>query len=205
MDLMRAGSFAVGFAAVLIIAFAPGYPARSGWPSASAETQVTFTHNAKGLEQEYQALIDAFAAGDSAKARQEFTIFSLPDPAGWFAKYFAKDQVEQLARDNEAELSSYEPVLLRGLGAVPAGTRFRVRCKPPHADPTARMAPRRDAMVPSVPIPVEQFVTEFTPLPKLHYGQFSMLVNYVYVDGAFRYLGKGDYPFWSMPDASPKK
>jgi hypothetical protein len=45
-------------------------------------------------------------------------------------------------------------------------------------------------------------------------GRFSLVVNYVYVDGAFRYVGKGAYPFWSapdepstksMPDASQKK
>jgi len=35
---------------------------------------------------------------------------------------------------------------------------------------------------------------------------FSFLGNFVYVDGAYRYVGKGAFPFWSMPDANdPKK
>jgi hypothetical protein len=67
------------------------------------------------------------------------------------------------------------------------------------------MQPRRDAIAPRSSIPVEQFVCEFDPTPKLKYGRFSMFVNYVYVDGAFRYVGTGAYPFWSMTDASPKK
>jgi hypothetical protein len=32
-----------------------------------------------------------------------------------------------------------------------------------------------------------------------------MYVNYVYVDGSFRYIGTGAYPFWSAPDESPTK
>jgi hypothetical protein len=91
------------------------------------------------------------------------------------------------------------------MAAVPPGTTFRVRCKLPHADPTTRISPRLDAIVPSVQIPVEQFVTEFDPVPKMKNGRFSLVVNYVYVDGAFRYVGKGAYPFWSAPDEAPKK
>jgi hypothetical protein len=207
---LRAGSSALALVAFAILSAVPNYSARStslpGFSSIPQNTDppAAFSHNAKGLELQYQPLIEAFAAGNSAQAHQAFAIFSLPNPADWFVKYFAKGQVEQLGRDNESELSTYERVLLRGMGAVPAGTKFRVRCKPPHADPTTRMPPRPDAILPSVPIPVEQFVTEFDPIPKLSHGRFSMLVNYVYVDGAFRYVGKGAYPFWSMPDASQK-
>jgi hypothetical protein len=207
---LRAGSSALALVAFAILTVAPNYSARSnsldGFSSLpeSTDTPIAFSHNAKGLESQYQPFIEAFAAGNSEQSHQAFAIFSLPNPADWFAKYFAKAQVEQLGWDNESELSTYERVLLRGMGAVPAGTRFRVRCKPPHADPTTRMPPRPDAILPRVPVPVEQVVTEFDPIPKLSYGRFSMLVNYVYVDGAFRYVGKGAYPFWSMPDASQK-
>jgi len=209
---LRAGSSALALVAFAILSAVPNYSARSnslpGFSSLPESTNssfpFSFSHDAKGLESQYQPFIEAFAAGNSAQAHQAFAIFSLPNPADWFTKYFAKAQVEQLGRDNESELSTYEHVLLRWMGAVPAGTKFRVRCKPPHADPATRISPRPDAIVPSVPIPVEQFVTEFDPIPKLSYGRFSMLVNYVYVDGAFRYVGKGAYPFWSMPDASQK-
>jgi hypothetical protein len=207
---LRAGSSALALVAFAILSVAPNYSARSNSLPAfrslpeSTNTPAAFSHNAKGLELQYQPFLEAFAAGELAQAHQAFVIFSLPNPADWFAKYFPKAQVEQLGRDNESELSTYERVLLRGMGAAPAGTKFRVRCKPPHADPTTRMPPRPDAILPSVPIPVEQFVTEFDPIPKLSHGRFSMLVNYVYVDGAFRYVGKGAHPFWSMPDASQK-
>src|SRR5262249_13100941 len=119
--------------------------------------------------------------------------------ADWFAKYFAAKDVEQLGWDNEAEINSYKKLLLREFSSVPASTRFSIRCKRPKADPTSRMQPRRDSIQPVLAVPIEQFVTDFDPHPNPRHGSFKMLVNYVYVDGAFRYVGRGAYPFWSMP------
>lgn len=195
--------FALAMFAILIAPPTP--PARPHSHSASIHPAADYIQTADGLQQQYQQFLDAFAAGKSAQIDQAFDIFAVPNPATWFRKYFAPEEVEQLARDNESELDAYKSVLLRGLSAVPAGTRFRVKCKPPHASPSTRMQPRPGAAQPLVPIPVEQFVTEFDPIPKLKYGKFSMVVNYVYVGGAFRYVGKGAYPFWSTPEASQKK
>jgi hypothetical protein len=207
---MRAGSSAIALVAFAILTAAPDYSARSGsLPDfsslpASADT-VAFSHDAKGLESQYQLFLDAFAAVKPAEFHKALAIFALPNPAEWFAKYFAKDQVELLVRENESELNAYEQALLRSMAAVLPGTRFHVRCKSPHPDPVIHMQPRSDASVPIAEIAVEHFVCEFSPAPKLKNGRFSMYVNYVYVDGAFRYVGKGAYPFWSAPDESPTK
>jgi hypothetical protein len=53
--------------------------------------------------------------------------------------------------------------------------------------------------VPISEVSVEQFDVKVTS----EQGRsMSTLENYVYVEGAVRYLGKGAYPFWSMPDAT---
>jgi len=208
---MRAGSFALALVAFAILSAAPNYSARpSSLPDFSSFPEITdvpaaFSHDAKGLESQYQPFLDAFAAVKPAEFHAAVAIFALPNSADWFAKYFAKDHVEQLVRQNESELNAYEEALLRSMAAVPPRTRFRVRCKLPHADPTTRISPRPDAILPNVQIPVEQFVTEFDPAPKMKNGRFSLVVNYMYVDGAFRYVGKGAYPFWSAPDEPPTK
>jgi len=208
---MRAGNFALPLAALAILTAAPNYSTHSSsLPLFSSLPEITeapaaFSHDAKGLENQYQPFLDAFAAVKPAEFHAALAVFALPNPADWFAKYFAKDQVEQLVRQNEAELNAYEQALLRSMAAAPPGTRFRVRCKLPHADPTMRISPRPDAILPSAAIPVEQFVTEFDSIPKMKNGRFSLVVNYVYVDGAFRYVGKGAYPFWSAPDEAPTK
>jgi hypothetical protein len=169
--------------------------------SASAKASASFDHNEKGLQSQYQVFVDAFSSQGATQSHQAFVLFALPNPRDWFGKYFAREQVPQLEKDYEAELSTYEGVLAKRLSGVPAGTRFRVHCKVSHPDSTIHMQPRRDAIAPLSSIPVEQFVCEFDPAPKLKYGRFSMFVNYVYVDGAFRYVGTGAYPFWSTPDA----
>jgi hypothetical protein len=199
----RAGRTSLFLAAVVILAFAPRYSARSNRHATTGDNFATFSHDAKGLEHQYQATIDAFG-GKSGQFHQAFAIFSLPNPADWFAKYFEKAQAEELGWDYESELGTYERILIRGMDAVPPDTSFRVRCKPPHADPITRMQPRSVATLPGVSIPIEQFVTEFDPIKKLGHGRFSMLVNYVYVDGAFRYVGRGAFPFWSAPATPPK-
>jgi len=212
---MRAGNFVLPLAALAILTAAPNYsthssslPVFSLLPDFNSLPEIThafaaFSHDAKGLESQYQPFLDAFAAVKPAESHQALAVFALPHPADWFAQYFAKDQVEQLVRQNESELNAYEQALLRSMAAVPPGTRFRVRCKLPHANPTMRISPRPDAILPSAAIPVEQFVTEFDSTPKMKNGRFSLVVNYVYVDGAFRYVGKGAYPFWSAPDEPP--
>src|ERR1700723_950118 len=206
----RAGSFALTLVGFAILSVAPNYPARSSsLPDFSSLPEITdapaFSHDAKGLENQYQPFLDTLAAAKPAEFHRALAVFALPNPAGWFAKYFVKDQVEQLVRQNESEMNAYEQALLRSMAAVPPGTRFRVRCKLPHADPTTRISPRPDAIQPSAAIPVEQFVTEFDSTPKMKNGRFSLVVNYVYVDGAFRYVGKGAHPFWSAPDEPPTK
>jgi hypothetical protein len=207
----RAGSLALALIAFAILSAAPNYPARSGsLPRFSSLPEITdapaaFSHDAKGLESQYQPFLDAFAAVKPAEFHAALAVFALPNPADWFAKYFAKDQVEQLVQQNDSELSAYEQALLRSMAAVAPGTRFRVRCKLPHADSTMRISPRPDTILPSAAIPVEQFVTEFDSTPKMKNGRFSLVVNYVYVDGAYRYVGKGAYPFWSAPDDPPTK
>jgi hypothetical protein len=183
------------------VSAAPKISPQSTSLSASVNASTAFDHNEKGLRSQYQVLVDAFASQGATQSHQAFVLFALPDPGDWFEKYFAKEQVPQLEKDYETELSAYEGVLAQRLSGVPAGTSFRVHCKVPHPDPTIHMQPRRDAIAPLSSIPVEQFVCEFDPAPKLKYGRFSMFVNYVYVDGAFRYVGTGAYPFWSTPSA----
>ena len=213
---LRAGSFALALVALAIVSAAPDYPARSGslphfssLPRFSSLHETTdavaFSHDAKGLESEYQPFLDSFAAVKPAEFHTAIATFALPNSADWFAKHFLQDDVPQLDKNYESELSAYEQGLLKSMASVPPGTRFHVRCTVPHPDPTIHMQPRPGASVPVADIAVEHFVCEFNPAPKQKHGRFSMYVNYVYVDGAFRYVGKGAYPFWSAPDEAPTK
>jgi hypothetical protein len=47
------------------------------------------------------------------------------------------------------------------------------------------------------PIPVEQFQLEFRS--SSHDQKFMFIANFVYMDGAYRFVGGGGVPFWAKP------
>lgn len=49
-------------------------------------------------------------------------------------------------------------------------------------------------------VPVEAFEINFRS--ESSRKDFSFLGNFVYEQGAYRYVGKGAFPFWSTPDTS---
>jgi hypothetical protein len=143
----------------------------------------------------------ALARGDIAAANDSYKAFAIPDPNTWFALYFKKESVEQLGWDYEPELENERKSLLTMTRMMGRGQllRFHAQCKSPDRDPTANLAPRTDSILPDTAVPVEQFTVELVADEK---RRFSFLGNFVYVEGAFRYVGKGAYPFWSMPDTT---
>jgi hypothetical protein len=174
-------------------------PAATAMASAYESGAKTYSHNAHGLENQFELVLNAPPLVDRDTAGREFTIFVLPDSSAWFAEHFPKERVQQLGWDYEAELSLYEKSMMNMMKSYPTDASFKAHCQSPESTLAVGFGPRVDAMIPLVQVPVEQFEIEFTS----DRGQReSILANFVYVEGAYRYLGKGAYPFWSMPDAS---
>ena len=149
-------------------------------------------------------LLPAIAVDANAVATREFFASkgTYSHDAKGFGTYFKKEDVEQLGWDYEAEADRQKHSMTTLLPNLLGLAGLRAHCQPPQTDPHARIAPRPDAFLPSQPIAIEQFeVTISSDSPKT----FSILANYVYVDGAFRFVGGGAYPFWSMPDATSHK
>jgi TonB family protein len=201
---MKTKLFAAGIVALVGAALScPKTPVQSHPPGSQAQTRTpengaqSYSHDARGLEQEYDGFLQAAAFGDTQERDRQFAVFMLPDMSAWFGQYFAKEQVEQLGWDYEAEGAAYERSLLNVLPLTQ--DRFYAHCKALSGAPPTSLQPRADAVQPSRLVPLEQFKVEFMVDGG---GTFSEMANFVYVDGAFRYMGRGSYPFWSMPDSS---
>jgi hypothetical protein len=159
----------------------------------------TYKHDAKGLQKQFGTALKAVPTGGQDQLKASFGDFALPHPDVWFGEYFPKDQIQQLVWDNEAELDTYRNSLVMMLRRF-LPPPYWVRCKlETHTSTTLK--PKADGIQPTTPIPIEQYTIMFTGA---NGRSMTQLVNFVYVDGAFRYLGKGAYPFWSMPDESHK-
>jgi hypothetical protein len=162
----------------------------------------TYSHDASGLEQQFEPFLNASASDNEAAADRLFAVFTLPDASGWFTKYFAKEQVEQLGWDYEAEVSVFKSSTAHVAKIGPVGTRFKVQCSLYQDRSAPGFAPRVDAMVPLQQVAIEKYEIEFAS--SLGYRS-SILANFTYVNGAYRYLGQGAYPFWSMPDSTASR
>jgi hypothetical protein len=160
----------------------------------------TYKQNQHGLEKQFEPFLKAYSKGDLQGQDKAFVVFQFPDAKAWFGQYFQADRVEQLVWDGEAEVDSKKNVLRRMMTIVERGSRFRARCKPHSDTGTGSVRPRQSSVSPLKPVPIEQFDIEIES--ERTGKKFSFLGNYVYVDGAYRYVGKGAYPFWSMPDAN---
>jgi hypothetical protein len=166
-----------------------------------SDTKGVYSHDAKGLEKEWDPLLKAVSKRDAASIDERYKVFVIPDHGTWFGIYFKREDVEQLGWDYEAEAENGKHSIITMTNLV-GGSGFRAHCEPSTSDSQNRLAPRSDASLPLQPVPVEPFNIAIT---SDNGKRFSFLANYVYVDGAFRFVGKGAYPFWSMPDATRPK
>jgi len=168
-------------------------------PAAQAKPD-TYAHNASGLEKQFADWLEFRNSGDAAGFRNGFQAFILRDAQNWFSQYFAKDQVQQLVDDQEGEVEAFRNSTTALLDRLMLNANVEVHCSKPKFE-VSNTKPRSDAILPIRPVSIEQFevVLEGKMPGEDKVRSLSMLVNVVYVDGAFRFLGKGALPFWSMP------
>jgi hypothetical protein len=184
----------------LLLCGCPKNQVQSRGAAAQPTAQKTYSHDEGGLEQQFGHFLAPYSVRD-ADSQRRFAIFAIPEAGNWFATYFPPADVEQLGWDYEAEVDEYRKSLLNVMSMWPYAMSFRAHCS--RADKTRHtdLQPRADAIKPIQEVPVESFEIEFVSESG---RRFSQLANFVYVSGAYRYVGKGAYPFWSMPDATRK-
>ena len=173
----------------------------SGGGAANASPEGTYSQDAKGLEKQLEPLVKAWNKHDDRAIEQAGKVFAFPDPMGWFGKYFAKDQAGLLATEDQAQVTAFATITPVMMSILAKGQKFRVQVSPADKSTPTKVEPRADAPVPTMPVPLEQFNIALIAEKGM---TLSILCNFVYVDGAYRYVGKGAYPFWSMPDTSKK-
>jgi hypothetical protein len=171
-----------------------------GNDSPARSSSATYKQDGSGLEKQFEPFLKAYHKGDTARQVEAFRVFQFPDPKSWFGQYFRPEDVQQLVWDAESEAAGEEKALARMMNIIKRGARFRARCKPHANAETGAIKERQNSVHPLKTVPVEQFDIEFQVDDSG--SRFSFLVNLVYADGAYRYVGKGEFPFWSMPDAN---
>jgi hypothetical protein len=162
-----------------------------------------YTQDAPGLGKEFEPFLEAYSKGDVAAQDQTIPVFRMPDAKAWFGQYFQAEDVEQLVWDDEAAVRFLGKSLPRGMDMLARGARFHANCEPRAVRKDGPVKPRANSMNPVRDVAVEQFDIELRA--EGSEKRFSFLGNFVYVDGAYRYVGGGALPFWSMPGGTHPK
>jgi hypothetical protein len=168
--------------------------------SAGSPNPETYKQDAQGLEKQFEPFLKAYQKGDDRGMDENFGVFRLPRPKEWFENNFSAEDAEKLVAVYDREVSDAESSLIEDMNRADPGSRFRVRCEPRGESGAGQDSSGGYGLRPVKPIAVEQFRLEFRS--GSHNQKFSFIANFVYVDGAYRFVGGGGAAFWAKPGAS---
>jgi hypothetical protein len=169
---------------------------RSTVASPSAET---YKQNEQGLEKQFEAFLKAYQRGDDKGMDAGFALFRLPKSQEWFGDHFSAEDATTLVASYDREMSDAEASLIEDMNKADPGSRFRVRCEARGDGGAGQGSTGGYGFKPVKAIAVEQFRLEFRS--GSHDQKFSFISNFVYVDGAYRFVGGGGVAFWAKPGA----
>ncbi len=170
-----------------ILAFAPS----GGKGSPPGET---YKQSEDGLAKEFEAFLKAYHKGDDAGMDEGFAVFRIPNAKAWFAANFSAEDAAQLSAAYGQQVSDAQNSLIEDMNHAGAGNKFGLHCEA-RGDVAPETKKRgSDTVVPVKPVRVEQFLMEFQALGTRE--KFLFMANFVYVDGAYRFVGGGGGPFW---------
>jgi hypothetical protein len=169
-------------------------PGRSTVATPNAET---YKQNGQGLEKQFEPFLKAYQRGDDKGMDEGFALFRLPKAQEWFGDHFSAEDAAKLIAAYDREMSEAEASLIEDMNKADPGSRFRVRCEARGDGGAGQGGTGGYGFKPVKPIAVEQFRLEFRS--GSHDQKFSFISNFVYVDGAYRFVGGGGVAFWAKP------
>ena len=165
---------------------------------ASPNTE-TYKQNEQGLEKQFEAFLKAYQRGDDKGMDEGFALFRVLKAKEWFEEHFSAEDAAKLSSLYEREVSDAEASLIEDMNKADPGSRFRVRCEARGDGGAGQGSTGGYGFKPVKPIAVEQFRLEFRS--GSHDQKFSFIANFVYSDGAYRFVGWGGVAFWAKPGA----
>lgn len=152
----------------------------------------TYKQSADGLAKEFEPFLKAYHKGDDAGMEQAFSMFRIPNAKEWFAGHFSAEDAARLSGAYGQKATDAMNSLIEDMNRVGAGSKYGLRCEA--RGDVATGSGKGDTIQPVNPVRVEQFVMEFQASSTRE--KFLFMANFVYVDGAYRFVGGGGGPFW---------
>ncbi len=172
-----------------------------------ATGQPSYSHDSKGLEEQLEPALQAYAAGKLQDVDKQFNRFVFPDAQEWFVQYFPQARLQELGKRQAEAENDWETGLTALMSLFPKGTKFHVHCTPSETKSSQDKQTSEGIVLPSSPPPIETFVLEFSANKTNAFGlqSFASVATLVYFNGAYRFVGDENGPFWSTPSKEGNK
>jgi hypothetical protein len=142
----------------------------------------------------------AFRKGDEQDPMERFRTFAIPER--WFNDVFGPDRGPELAREYQELFKGFEYATAREfttLAAHDCGDCVGAWVETKVWGTNTLLKSARSAPTSLVPLPpVQRFrIRYYVRFPDKY--DYSRVDTFIYVDGAFRFIGGGACPFWATP------
>lgn len=179
--------------------------------------QPSYPQTADGLSAQLTAALEAYKKGDTAGGRAQLEQFRLPHSADWFVNHFGTEQGQALDKRYNRLFQNYVNAREETLRELASAKNPKITTRlepatqqPPPVPDQAQGTPLRK---PSGLVPLKDpaclngfFGIMLTDKADMRIrGEFKGVTwedVFIYQDGAFRFLGRGAWPFWAW-DVSP--
>lgn len=175
--------------------------------SALTSGNVEVPNSPEGFDRQYQPLFSSWAKSDKRKLQASLQDFALPST--WFVETFGSDEGPEMAKLYSDQFEDFKTHISRNFQmAAEFGRSFAEKKYGSReaqmfletklnqtAEPKPTPKPPPDSLQ---PLPVMQkFSTEsFVHVRDGNKQISAWMDSFVYIDGKFRFLGRGAYPFW---------
>lgn len=177
---------------------------------ASAEDGI-IANSPEGFARQYQPVFSSWSKSDQHKLQTLLQDFAIPNE--WFVKMFGTGQGEELAKQYSDQFNDFKSHISQSFAMASQSGRGLVvkryggRSAELFIETTKSMEEEPKPIGKSSPDPLQPLpeIQRFSTQSRVRvppYGDqniTSWMDSFVYIDGRFRFLGRGAYPFWDDP------
>ena len=177
---------------------------------ALSRAQQSIPNTPQGFQKQYHATFESYLHHKDRELQARLDTFAIP--AHWFADTFGSDRGPALATQYAAEFSEFRRRTAESYAAgdtmkakmqVDPATPLDIRTRPSTPAEGTKSLPNTPPLRVPLP-PVQKFDIHYVlAAPGESARLTSWIDSFLYIDGAFRFLGSGIRPFW-IPQAKPE-
>jgi hypothetical protein len=178
------------------------------------QTMPAYPQSADGFSAQFSAVVEAYRKGDAVEGRRLLEQFRISNSADWFGDQIRPELNEIMAKRYARLFNKFVNQTENRLQdlARTKGRKLNMDLKPGSSDPPSPdKIGNHGSMKPSGIVTVKQpvcfnaffFIKLTTASQTVFSGEYKAISwedTYIYQDGAFRFVGRGAWPFWQWED-----